>query len=101
MEYLLVKGNKPLKGQVEISGSKNATLPIMAASIISSGEVVLSGVPDLEDIHVMSEALKLLGAKVNRDNDVLVIDGRTVNSCELPESISRKMRASNLMIGLY
>lgn len=99
MEYLLVKGNKPLKGQVEISGSKNATLPIMAASIISSGEVVLSGVPDLEDIHVMSEALKLLGAKVNRDNDVLVIDGRTVNSCELPESISRKMRASNLMMG--
>lgn len=99
MEYLLVKGNKPLKGQVEISGSKNATLPIMAASLISSGEVVLSGVPDLEDIHVMSEALKLLGAKVHRDNDVLVIDGRTVNSCELPESISRRMRASNLMMG--
>ncbi|NLB87741.1 MAG: UDP-N-acetylglucosamine 1-carboxyvinyltransferase [Syntrophomonadaceae bacterium] len=99
MEYLLVKGNTPLKGQVEISGSKNATLPIMAASLISSGEVVLSGVPDLEDINVMSEALKLLGAKVHRENDVLVIDASSVNSCELPESISRKMRASNLMMG--
>lgn len=99
MEYLLVKGNTPLKGQVEISGSKNATLPIMAASLISSGEVILSGVPDLEDINVMSEALKLLGAKVHRENDVLVIDSSSVNSCELPESISRKMRASNLMMG--
>ncbi len=99
MEYLLIKGNTPLKGQVEISGSKNATLPIMAASLMSSGEVILSGVPDLEDIHVMSDALELFGAKVHREGDVLIIDGKSVNSCELPENISRKMRASNLVMG--
>lgn len=71
----------------------------MAASLLSSGEVVLSGVPELEDITVMSEVLKLLGARVEREKDVLIIDGRTVNSYELPDSISRKMRASNLVMG--
>lgn len=95
----MVRGPKPLKGQVKISGSKNSTLPIMAASLLCSGEVVLTGVPDLEDIKVMSQALEVLGAKVKRENDVLIIDGSTVNRVELPEEISRKMRASNLVMG--
>ncbi len=99
MEKLLVRGGKPLKGQVEISGSKNAILPIMAASLMSSGEVILNGVPELEDIKVMSEALALLGAKVKREGNVLVIDGRSADSYELPENISRRMRASNLVMG--
>jgi UDP-N-acetylglucosamine 1-carboxyvinyltransferase len=71
----------------------------MAASLMSSGEVVLSGVPELEDISVMSDALTMLGARVTRDGTVLIIDGRFVAGCELPESISRKMRASNLVMG--
>jgi UDP-N-acetylglucosamine 1-carboxyvinyltransferase len=99
LETLVVRGNKPLKGQVKISGSKNATLPIMAASLLSSEEVVLSGVPDLEDINVMSEVLRILGAKVRREKDILIIDSRTINSAEVPEHISRKMRASNLVMG--
>ncbi|MEA4925620.1 MAG: UDP-N-acetylglucosamine 1-carboxyvinyltransferase [Syntrophomonadaceae bacterium] len=99
MENLLVRGGTALRGQVEISGSKNAILPIMAASLMSSGEVVLNGVPELEDINVMSEALSILGAKVKREKNVLVIDGRLVNSCELPEFVSRRMRASNLVMG--
>jgi len=99
LENLFIRGCIPLKGQVKISGSKNATLPIMAASLMSSGEVVLTGVPDLEDINVMSKALRVLGAKVKREKDILVIDGRTVNSFELSEDISRKMRASNLVMG--
>lgn len=99
LEKLLVRGGTALRGQVEISGSKNAILPIMAASLMSSGEVVLNGVPELEDINVMSEALSILGAKVKREKNVLVIDGRLVNSCELPEFVSRRMRASNLVMG--
>jgi len=90
---------KPLNGQVKISGSKNSTLPIMAASLLCSGQVILDGVPDLEDIKVMAEALRVLGATVNREEDILIIDGSKVNSCELPENISRKMRASNLVMG--
>jgi UDP-N-acetylglucosamine 1-carboxyvinyltransferase len=99
LDKLLVRGGRALKGQVEISGSKNAILPIMAASLICSGEVVLNGVPDLEDINVMSEALTILGAKVKREGDIMIIDGSTVSECELPECVSRRMRASNLVMG--
>lgn len=99
MERLFIKGCVPLKGQVTISGSKNATLPIMAASLMSSGEVILSGVPDLEDVNVMSEALKVLGARLKREDDTLIIDSRNVHCFELSEDISRKMRASNLVMG--
>lgn len=84
MDCLVVRGAKPLKGQVRISGSKNSTLPIMAASLLCSGEVVLTGVPDLEDIKVMSQALEILGAKVKREDDVLIINGSTVDKYELP-----------------
>lgn len=88
-----------MQGEVEISGSKNAILPIMAASLMSSGEVILHGVPELEDINVMSESLTILGAQVKREGDTLIIDGRMVNNCELPEYITRRMRASNLVMG--
>jgi UDP-N-acetylglucosamine 1-carboxyvinyltransferase len=98
-EHLLVRGGKALKGQVSISGSKNAILPIMAASLLSAGEIILNEVPDLEDINVMAEALKLLGATVKREGKVLIINGGGVNNCELPERISRRMRASNLVMG--
>lgn len=99
MESLIIKGGTPLKGQVTVSGSKNAILPIMAASLLCSGEVRLTGVPDLEDIKVMSDGLTLLGAKIKREGSSLIINGRNISLCELPESISRKMRASNLVMG--
>jgi UDP-N-acetylglucosamine 1-carboxyvinyltransferase len=99
MDSLIIKGGTPLKGQVTVSGSKNAILPIMAASLLCSGEVVLTGVPDLEDIKVMSDALTILGAEIKREGNYLIINGRNIRSCELPEEISRKMRASNLVMG--
>lgn len=99
MGSLVVQGAYPLKGQVRVSGSKNAALPIMAACLMCPGEVHLSGVPDLEDVSVMAEVLRLLGAQVKREADELIIDAREVNAVELPERISRKMRASNLVMG--
>ncbi|MEQ8200150.1 MAG: UDP-N-acetylglucosamine 1-carboxyvinyltransferase [Syntrophomonadaceae bacterium] len=99
MDRLLVRGGRALKGQVEISGSKNAILPIMAASLMCCGEVILNGVPELDDINVMSEALELLGANVRREDRILIIDGSSAGSNELPEMISRRMRASNLVMG--
>ncbi|MDR1616488.1 MAG: UDP-N-acetylglucosamine 1-carboxyvinyltransferase [Syntrophomonadaceae bacterium] len=99
MESLLIKGLSPLKGSVGISGSKNAVLPIMAATVLCSDEVILSGVPDLEDIKVMAQVLKILGAKVKKEKDVLIIDSSSVNAIELPDAMTRKMRASNLVMG--
>ncbi len=99
MQNLLIRGGNSLKGQVKISGSKNAILPIMAASILSDGEIILNGVPDLEDIKVMSEVLEILGATIQRRKDVLIINCANIDSFEVPEHISRKMRASNLVMG--
>ncbi len=99
MDSFYIRGGNALKGQVRISGSKNATLPIMAATLMADDEVVLCGVPDLEDINVMSDVLTLLGATVKRENDVLIIDSSNVNCIELPEHMSRRMRASNLVMG--
>lgn len=99
MDTLIIHGAKPLQGQVKVSGSKNATLPIMAASLLSSGEVTLSGVPDLDDITVMADVLRTLGATVSREGDTMVINASAINSIEVPESITRRMRASNLVMG--
>ena len=99
LQDLLIRGGNSLKGQVKISGSKNAILPIMAACLLSDGEIILNGVPDLEDIKVMSEVLEILGAVIKRQDDVLVINCSSVDACEVPEYISRKMRASNLVMG--
>ncbi|QGT99138.1 UDP-N-acetylglucosamine 1-carboxyvinyltransferase [Candidatus Syntrophocurvum alkaliphilum] len=99
MEQFNIWGGTPLKGQIRISGSKNSTLPIMAASIMSSEEVIIKNVPDLEDVRVMALALQELGAKVTKEKDVLIINSKNINSSELPEKISRKMRASNLVMG--
>ncbi len=99
LEKLLVRGGRSLRGKVAVSGSKNATLPIMAASILSSGEVILNDVPDLDDINVMSDALRNLGTTVQRTGKTLIINSRLTNRCEVPEKIARRMRASNLLMG--
>ena len=99
MASIVVNGGKSLKGTVNVSGSKNSTLPIMAACLLTDKECILHGVPCLEDIRVMEEVLKKLGAKVKREKDSLIIDPSSVDSWELPEDLTRKMRASNLVMG--
>ena len=95
----MVRGGNRLEGTVEVSGSKNSTLPIMAACLLSSKPCVLNRVPDIEDIRVMEGVLKELGAGVDRYGDTLVIDGSSVDSWELSDDLTRKMRASNLVMG--
>lgn len=95
----MVRGGNRLEGTVEVSGSKNSTLPIMAACLLSSKPCVLNRVPDIEDIRVMEGVLRELGAGVERYGDTLVIDGSSVDSWELSDDLTRKMRASNLVMG--
>ncbi len=65
MHKILIRNNyKPLVGKIKINGSKNAVLPIMAASLLSSSPVILHNVPDLIDVHLMSKLLESLGAEV-------------------------------------
>ncbi|MGE5418156.1 MAG: UDP-N-acetylglucosamine 1-carboxyvinyltransferase [Acidobacteriota bacterium] len=99
MDKLVIEGRARACGRVKISGSKNATLPIMAACLLARSECILHRVPNLEDVLVMEEVLRTLGVKVIRENGNLIINSENISSCEIPEYLSRKMRASNLVMG--
>ena len=99
MEKFIVQGEVQLSGSIKASGAKNATLPIMAATLLCSGVSVIKGIPNLRDINVMQEILALLGAKIKREKDALVIDTSGVSKIEIPEHLMREMRASVFLMG--
>ena len=99
-EILIVRENGPLKGEVYISGAKNSALPILAASLLATEEVILDEVPKLKDIEVMVEILRSLNAKVEYITETsLRIDSSNVDKYETPFDLMDKMRASFIVMG--
>lgn len=99
MDTFIVHGEVQLQGKVRVSGAKNATLPIMAATVLSSGETALYNVPHLRDVEVMRNIIAHLGAKVYWRDDILVINTTQLNKAEIPEPLMREMRASIFLMG--
>ncbi|KKM12270.1 UDP-N-acetylglucosamine 1-carboxyvinyltransferase [Clostridiales bacterium PH28_bin88] len=99
MEKFIVMGRTRLEGTVRIGGSKNAVLPIMAASLLTSKNSTIFDVPHLTDVLTMKKVLEHLGARVNFTSEVLEVDTSGVNRHEVAESLTRQMRASNLVMG--
>ena len=99
MSRYVVEGGRPLKGEVKISGAKNAVLPILAATVLGQGRSKLENVPNLRDVRVMKEVLVELGAKVNDTNDGLEVDTSRVGSCQIPPGLMEKMRATVFLMG--
>jgi len=97
-KYMIVGGNR-LQGKVRVSGSKNASLPILAACLLGSGESIIHDVPNLTDISVMMEVLQFLGARVRREKYSVYVDTSNIEYFEVNEDLMRKMRASNLVLG--
>lgn len=97
-EYIIKGGNK-LEGKVKISGSKNASLPIIAASILNAGKTTLYNVPDIHDTKMMFEILKKLGGTVIKKNNKIVIDTSKIDTYEIPEELMRQMRSSVILAG--
>src|SRR5271170_3559741 len=98
MDKLIVKGGIRLKGRVNISGSKNSALPILAATLLTPETCVIRNVPDLSDIRFMLEILSKLGAKVTFEDGVVTTRAEKVSS-ETPYDLVRKMRASICVLG--
>ena len=99
-EILVVRKNGPLKGEVYISGAKNSALPILAASLLATEEVILDEVPKLKDIRVMVEILRSLNSKVEYITETsLRIDSSKVDKFETPFELMDKMRASFIAMG--
>ena len=99
MDRLVVKGDRPLSGSVEISGAKNAVLPLMTAALMVNGETTLKRVPNLKDTRTMIRLLDIVGAGVSFDAGELKIDGSTVNNLEAPYDLVKTMRASFYVLG--
>ena len=102
MDRIVVHGGHRLQGEVAASGSKNATLALMAAALLGSGTTRLSNVPRLRDVDLMLEILCALGAEARwhaEEPGVVLIDASTVHNPEAPYDLVRKMRASFLVLG--
>ncbi len=100
MDYFVIRGGKPLQGRIAISGAKNAALPILAASLLTSEELRLNNVPHLNDITTMVELLGALGAEVAVDESgALCMSAAELSSRRAPYELVKTMRASILVMG--
>lgn len=100
MDKLIIKGGKPLNGEVIISGAKNAALPIMAATLLATDNVTVANVPHLKDVTTMMELLGQLGAQLTVDERMNVqVDSSKVNEFVAPYELVKTMRASILVLG--
>src|SRR4030095_8177370 len=98
MESFLIKGGVPLHGEVQISGSKNAVLPIMAATLLTSEPCVIHGVPDLSDVRFMGQILESLGASAEFAGGSLKMRAAKISGFADYELV-RKMRGSICILG--
>jgi len=102
MQKIIINGGCPLNGSIHISGSKNAALPIMAASILTNDKLELSNVPNLDDVKTMSKVLSSLGVEVDKNNiseNKMTLCYKDSDQSVAEYDLVRKMRASVLVLG--
>ncbi|MCX5721460.1 MAG: UDP-N-acetylglucosamine 1-carboxyvinyltransferase [Nitrospirae bacterium] len=99
MDRTVITGGIPLRGEVEISGAKNAALPILASTILGGGECVIINLPRVVDVLTMGKLLGILGAKVQHEGNRAVINADTISSTQAPYDLVKTMRASVLVLG--
>ena len=99
MSKLIITGKRKLFGSVKIESSKNALLPIIAASVLASSPVKLKNVPQFSDITNMLEILKSMGATITENGEEVIIDSSTIYTTHIPEGLTKKLRASIVLLG--
>lgn len=100
MEQLIIKGNVPLKGEIRISGAKNAALPILAASLLSSEAIQISNIPHLQDVTTIVSLLGQMGVYITLDErSNIEVNAKSLTSYHAPYELVRTMRASILVLG--
>ena len=99
MQSYIIEGGNRLEGSVKTSGSKNASLPIIAASILNGDSTTLYNVPNIRDIQITLKILTHLGCKTDRRNGKIIINSKNMNKFEIPEELMRQMRSSVIIAG--
>jgi UDP-N-acetylglucosamine 1-carboxyvinyltransferase len=99
MDKFQIQGNGPLRGEVRVSGAKNAALPILCAGLLTADTVSLDNVPNLQDVRTTLKLLRLMGMRAEQDGATVALHGADVNSLEAPYELVKTMRASILVLG--
>jgi UDP-N-acetylglucosamine 1-carboxyvinyltransferase len=99
VDSFVIEGPVKLQGEVEVSGAKNAVLPVMTAALLAEGVSTLHRVPHLRDTETMAHLLRVLGARVEHAHGVMRIDARDFDFCEAPYELVKTMRASVYALG--
>ena len=99
MEKYIIRGGRALNGSVAVHASKNAVLPILAASILTEEKVKIRSCPHISDVVNMLEILRILGCKIEWEGADVVIDSRHADKHKIPVSLAKKLRSSIFMLG--
>src|SRR3989338_6802833 len=99
MDKLVIEGGRALEGTVQISGAKNACLPILAAALLSDEKSIIRNVPALKDMSTMLKILRHLGVKAEQDKDRITIDPKGYKRYPAPYELVSTMRASICVLG--
>ncbi len=99
MGKIIINGGKRLKGEIDVQGSKNSSLPILAATVLVDGVSVIHNCPRLSDVNAAVKILEHLGCKVKRENNTLTVDSRNISCYNIPEELMHEMRSSIVFLG--
>lgn len=99
MDSLVIEGGRALKGEACVQGSKNSSLPILAATVLVGGVCVIENCPDLTDVDAAVKILRHLGCKVKTGKNTLTVDSTDISCYNIPDSLMREMRSSIVFLG--
>ncbi len=99
MVKYIIEGGIPLRGDITVNGSKNAALPMLAATLLTAEPITLHRVPLIRDVHVMLDIMRSLGSEITINDHAVTIHTPTITSTEIPDDLATKLRASILLLG--
>ena len=99
MSKIIINGGQKLKGDIIVEGSKNAVLPILAATVLNGGINVIKNCPKINDVYIMIKILQTIGCKVSFEENCCIVDSSTITSTEIPDDLAAEMRSSIIFMG--
>lgn len=99
MSKIIINGGHKLKGEIWVEGSKNAVLPILAATVLNGGINIINNCPKINDVYVMLKILKTIGCKVSFEDNCCTVDSSSIQSTEIPDELAAEMRSSIIFMG--
>ncbi len=99
MQSIIIDGSKRLRGEIDVQGSKNSSLPILAATVLVDGISVIHNCPELTDVNAAVKILEHLGCRVSRNNHTVTVDATGVSDYCIPDALMREMRSSIVFLG--